>query len=222
MENKDARNDQDNESDVTPKPSPSAVPAQNHSNSVHKKHPLQNTWCLWIYTPTSKTQHKDNWFASQTKVHEFNTVEDFWCLQNNIHGPSKIGIADYSMFKRGIIPAWEDEKCKHGGRWIAKFDKIRHERLDEIWLNVVLAMIGENFDEEGFDDNICGAVVSSRAKGCKVALWISARDEKRAVSIGRAYHKLLLPLVDSKKDADVAFEDFSTNAQTFTVRDEDK
>ena len=39
--------------------------------------------------------------------------------------------------------------------------------LDQLWLNILLAMIGEQFDE---GDEICGAVASVRARQEKIAL----------------------------------------------------
>ena len=47
----------------------------------------------------------------------FDTVEDFWSLYNHIEVASKLQIgSDYSLFKKGIKPMWEDPHNKDGGR----------------------------------------------------------------------------------------------------------
>jgi hypothetical protein len=49
--------------------------------------------------------------------------------------------------------------------------------LDQLWLNILLAMIGEQFDE---GDEICGAVASVRARQEKVALWTRTATHEAA------------------------------------------
>lgn len=49
-------------------------------------------------------------------------------------------------------------------------DKLkRNELLDHYWLELLMAIIGEQFEEHG--EHICGAVVNVRQKGDKVSLW---------------------------------------------------
>ena len=55
---------------------------------------------------------------------------------------------DFHLFKEGIEPKWEDEKCAKGGKWTYYFPKSRDSNdLDENWLNLLLELIGEQFDE---------------------------------------------------------------------------
>lgn len=153
------------------------------------KHPLHNTWCLWVLLHNQST--KDNWQGSQTNVHAFSTVEDFWRLFNNVRMPSKLGSVDLSVFKKDIHPAWEDETCKHGGRWLAKLEKTRLEDFDTLWLDLVLTIIGEGFEDVG-GQSVCGVVASSRPKGnSKVALWLSEREEEKVLPLGRAFLAML-------------------------------
>ncbi|EAX06077.1 eukaryotic translation initiation factor 4E, isoform CRA_a [Homo sapiens] len=45
---------------------------------------------------------------------------------------------DYSLFKDGIEPMWEDEKNKRGGRWLITLNKQqRRSDLDRFWLETV-------------------------------------------------------------------------------------
>lgn len=175
------------------------------SRELHKTHPLQHTWCFWVLIHNSSA--KDNW--QQKNVHSFATVEEFWRLFNNIKTPSRLGVLDCSVFKKDIAPAWEDETCKTGGRWMAKIDKMKPQDFDTMWLNICLSMIGEGLGAEG--SCICGAVMSARAKASKIALWISERSEEKAVAVGEAYHKILK---DAGFEGPIHFEDFTTNAKS--------
>ena len=69
---------------------------------------------------------------------------------------------DFHLFKEGIEPKWEDAKCAKGGKWTYFFPKSKDpSSLDDCWLSLLLAMIGEQFCEPS---EICGAVVSVRQK----------------------------------------------------------
>ena len=73
---------------------------------------------------------------------------------------------DYSLFKDGIEPMWEDEKNKRGGRWLITLNKQqRRSDLDRFWLETLLCLIGESFDD--YSDDVCGVVVNIRANGDK-------------------------------------------------------
>lgn len=186
------------------------------ADDFSKKHPLQSTWVLWVLMHGNSGKNK-SWSESLQPMHEFAYVEDFWAMYNHIHSPRSVQGADYSMFKKGVTPAWEDEKCQSGGRWIAKFDKLKARTLDEMWLNLTLSMIGEAFHATGFGDLVCGAVVSSRSKASKVSLWISTRDEKATLAIGRFYRDVLQSCMDRATVVDIAFEDFAKQGYTYTI-----
>lgn len=45
---------------------------------------------------------------------------------------------DYSLFKKGIRPMWEDEANRKGGRWLISLEKKqRLVDLDRFWLDIV-------------------------------------------------------------------------------------
>lgn len=190
------------------------------ASSSITKHPLHNSWCLWaLLRDQSAKANDDNWHGSQMKVFEFDTVEDFWRLINHTKRPSKLGAGDFSMFKKDIAPAWEDETCKHGGRWIAKLEaKTPAQDFDRLWIDLLLTIIGENFAETG-GSMVCGAVASARAKGSpKVALWVSERQKEKVLPIGRAFEKVLQRAVAFS--GDIHFEDFSQSGKAvFSLAD---
>jgi len=161
------------------------------------KHPLEHTWTLWFDNPNGR-QKQTTWGQTLRSVYTFNTVEDFWCLYNNILSPSKLIMGtDFHLFKEGIEPKWEDEKCAKGGKWTYYFPKSRDSNdLDENWLNLLLELIGEQFDESS---EVCGAVVSVRQKQHRISLWTkTASSEPEQLTIGRQF-KAILSIPDSEK-----------------------
>lgn len=179
------------------------------------KHHLQHTWRLWALLHSQST--KENWQESQMIVHTFSSVEDFWRLFNNIRQPSQLGSIDFSLFKKDITPAWEDEACEGGGRWIAKLEKSKPVNFDGLWMDLVLAVIGENFENIG-GQCIVGVVFAWRPKNIsKVAVWLSEREEEKVMPIGHAFRRLLQARSFS---SDPIFEDFKDGPKLlFTLRD---
>ncbi|XP_056642842.1 eukaryotic translation initiation factor 4E-1A-like isoform X1 [Diorhabda sublineata] len=145
------------------------------------KHPLQNAWTLWYYE-SDRTQ---SWEKNQKEIASFQTVEDFWSLYNHIKPSSELKQGtDYSLFKKGIMPMWEDKANKRGGRWLLSLErKQRVNELDRYWLDIILCLIGEAFEHS---DEICGAVVNIRQKGDKIGVWTADAGNGTAVlEIGR-------------------------------------
>uniref|UniRef100_A0AC34FYJ1 EIF-4F 25 kDa subunit n=1 Tax=Panagrolaimus sp. ES5 TaxID=591445 RepID=A0AC34FYJ1_9BILA len=95
----------------------------------------------------------------------------FKSLYSNIQPPTGLPWnSDYYLFREGIKPMWEDPSNIKGGRWLTQIERTkRAERLDNCWLELMMALVGEQFSNLG--SNVCGAVVNVRQKGDKVALW---------------------------------------------------
>ncbi len=90
--------------------------------------------------------------------------------------------SDYCVFKEGIKPMWEDVHNINGGKWILEFSKgLNREsnpHLDEIWLEVLLCLIGEGFND--FGEEICGAVVNIRSKEDRISVWTANANKSVA------------------------------------------
>lgn len=146
------------------------------------KHPLQNSWTLWFF----KNDRNRNWEDNQRPIITFNAVEDFWALYNHIELASKLNAGcDYSLFKEGIKPMWEDEQNRRGGRWLINLDKKQRQNcLDQFWLEVMLCLIGESFDDHS--QYVNGAVVSVRPKGDKIGMWLGDSTASESITtVGR-------------------------------------
>jgi translation initiation factor 4E len=103
------------------------------------KHPLENTWTLWYYRKESGKSWEDSlkevglesWDLTGLlfsviilQIMSVSTVEDFWSVFNHIERVSKLQSGfDFSFFKKGIKPMWEDDANRRGGKWVVNFDK---------------------------------------------------------------------------------------------------
>ncbi|CAI5695399.1 unnamed protein product [Oreochromis niloticus] len=188
------------------------------SPEAYIKHPLQNRWSLWFF----KNDKSKTWQANLRLISKFDTVEDFWALYNHIQLSSNLmSGCDYSLFKDGIEPMWEDERNKRGGRWLVTLTKQqRRLDLDRYWLETLLCLVGEAFDD--YSDDVCGAVVNVRTKGDKIAVWTSDYENREAVThIGRVYKERLgLPMkmtIGYQSHADTATKSGSTTKNKFVV-----
>ncbi|EGG16776.1 eukaryotic translation initiation factor 4E [Cavenderia fasciculata] len=144
------------------------------------KHPLQNRWSLWYDFHNQKIS-QDNWAEGLKRIISFDTVEDFWCIFNNLPQISSIKSgSSFHLFKEEIEPKWEDEANKKGGKWLFQFRE--KNMADNYWLQIVMASIGETFDSS---DDICGLVYNSRKGGDKISVWTRHSSEKATLDIGR-------------------------------------
>jgi translation initiation factor 4E len=148
--------------------------------SENKTHPLQEQWTMWY----SKTNTEWN----PQPITDFNTVEGFWRLYNNlIPAGSLPDGADYFMFKKSIKPEWEDPMNVNGGVWMLEFAPNASDSVNNCWLWTLLALIGEYFSESG---DISGAVVSARPRQVRLSLWTqTASDEAKQSAIAQEWYE---------------------------------
>ncbi|KAF3968689.1 hypothetical protein ACB098_02G091800 [Castanea mollissima] len=179
-------------SEVAMEPSSTAAAAAAETETVptavtKEPHRLERKWTFW-FDNQSKPKQGAAWGTSLRKVYTFDTVEDFWCLYDQIFKPSKLPAnADFHLFKAGIEPKWEDPECAAGGKW--SITSNRKASLDTMWLETMMALIGEQFDEA---DEICGVVASVRQRQDKLALWTrTAANEATQMSIGRKWKEII-------------------------------
>jgi len=151
------------------------IPAQ----ILRPRHQLQHAWTFWFFRNTKDL----SWEQNQTKLATVETIEDFWQVHNYIQPASQLGHGcDYSLFRAGIFPDWEDFQNMSGGRWILRNQD--RDNLDDNWLELLFLLIGEHAGEEAGLVN--GAVVNVRNKGDRLALWLKeARDMAGVVRVGR-------------------------------------
>jgi hypothetical protein len=125
-------------------------------------YPLKNTWVMYDHTKSDSETYE----ASTRKICEFNNVINFWQIFNNYPNPSKLfnngiyrpimkcadgnkEISSISVFKKGILPKWEDPVNKYGAEFSKrKFNKKDSlKELDSNWLDILMACIGCVIDQ---------------------------------------------------------------------------
>lgn len=147
-----------------------AVTVFHDADNFNVKHPLQNKWTLWFTKPAMAKS--DAWNDLLKEVITFDSVEEFWGVYNNIAPVSELAIkSDYHLFKHGVRPEWEDSQNKYGGKWAYQFLKNRGAgAINEQWMQVMMAAIGETLEEDG-DGEVMGVVVNVRKGFYRIGVW---------------------------------------------------
>jgi len=213
----------------------------NDPTNFNVKHPLYSPWTLWFDSPMTKNRNlpqtpisalpptpgptpqtpgvaaAQGWMDDIKRVISFDSVEEFWGLYNNIVPPSALPQkANYYLFKEGIIPAWEDEANKNGGKWSIQLPKEKNRaNVDKMWLYTMLAAIGETFDPSlttldpsGSPPNslITGVIVSTRPQFYRISIWTrlapGSEDDglrERIEGVGRHFKTSVLGYPDTAK-----------------------
>ncbi|KAK8792648.1 hypothetical protein WA171_004611 [Blastocystis sp. BT1] len=161
-----------------------------------EKNQLNNTWTLWYECRPETIEEDTEWSSQQKPIASFSTVEDFWCIYNNILPIRKLGSnCKYHYFKEGISPSWEDENNTNGGSW--RFAVRPTEWIGEDkWITLLLSVIGESMDPSG--ESVCGVSVVMKNKGGRIEVWVKNVEDKCVIaSIGRRLRSL--NVVDKKE-----------------------
>jgi len=160
------------------------------SNGTAEVHPLRHTWVFWFRAQRAPGNKITNYEEGIKKISPFSSVESFWSLWTHLHLPSTlVPTTDYLLFHSGVRrPVWEDPLNISGGKWIVRLKK---GVADRIWEDLVLGIIGDQFDEctpdkehEERNDSrgehgknveewpeICGATLSVRQSEDILSVW---------------------------------------------------
>jgi len=184
-------NDQQSDDEQNGVDGPTPIGVVPDISNLTLKHPLQNRWSLWYDNPGKRT-NVASWGDHLKKVFEFDTVEDFWRIFNNIKSASNLPPgSNYHLFKDDIEPKWEDAANSKGGKWVVPIPntKNRKELVDQAWLYAILGCIGESFESA---DEVCGIVVSMRKAQDRLSLWTKDwKNEHGVKNLGRQLKGML-------------------------------
>lgn len=102
--------------------------------------------------------------------------QGFWqCFEEKKPGALEVK-ASLHLMKKGIQPVWEDPENELGGFWVMRFPK---EKVEEVWRDLCLAAIGENFYEAlRPGDAINGITVSIRRSDVVIQVWNKLAEEE--------------------------------------------
>jgi len=170
------------------------------------KHPLENTWTFWY----QKSDPKLCWEAQAQRVVDVATVEDFWQVYHHLVPACDLREGqDYLLFKKGISPDWSDPLNMQGGRLIVNMRReeggqfreevlARKERLETMWVELLLLLIGEQAGAEAALIN--GAAVNLKKKSDRLAVWLKQSNNMEAViSVGKLVKERLQLEVGTKQ-----------------------
>lgn len=153
------------------------------------KHPLGVSWTFW-YHGNSKLLTWDENFRELVSV---GSVEDFWAVHNYLELASKLEPGcDYSFFRAGVRPDWEDPVNLGGGRWHICSPLAAREsgQLDLWWRELLLLLIGGMAG--GYEEILNGVVVNIKNKQDKLAMWISeSKDTSAVMGVGSLLKRAL-------------------------------
>jgi len=149
---------------------------------LRPQHQLQSSWSFWF----SVGDKNLSWERNQIKICTVSTIEQFWYVTCQLQPPSNISTGHtYSVFRAGVLPDWEDMANVSGGRWMIPCPKReRDEKLNEMWQDILIMMVGEHMEE--YSGLVNGAEACLRKKGDRIEVWMKDVGlMKGVVEIGR-------------------------------------
>jgi len=149
-------------------------------------HPLKRDWTVYYVhrPPGSKVIEYEKEIK---RVASFGSTESFWPIYAHLASPSALPpVTDLLLFASRIRrPVWEE--LPNGGKWVLR---LRKGVADRLWEDAVLALIGDQFEEE---DGIVGMVLSSRSQEDILSVWSDREGDNVATVKDKLFGILGLP-----------------------------
>ena len=171
------------------------TPITNELDNTSKT-PIEQKFSFWyrisddalINQQPGKTLDKKEYENQVKKIAEFDTIEDFWSIFQHLRKPDSCrpGI-EFQMFKNPIMPMWEDEYNKNGGKFSIK---LRKDYTTIIWEEMIFALIGGVLPKE-VKDELNGIVVSSRKEFNVLQIWFRNYNSNITADIEQCIRDLL-------------------------------
>lgn len=190
-------------------------------------HKLQTSWCFWYDKKTPYKQIDPVSYRSKlVKLGSFNTVESFWKMYVHMKRPSSLELnVNLYLMRDGSnhAPLWEN--YPKGGCWILKIKKKVSgvSVLGKMWQDMVLAAIGEVFEEP----NVVGISLCIRRNEDLISVWNSdSRNSDIKFNIGEKMKEILDlesdTVIEYKYHAE-SMQDMSTfrNARAYVFQKDD-
>ena len=151
---------------------------------------MSNLNSLWVISQVDTTEANDttNYEQCLHEIAKFDNVEDFWQIFSHLKKPSELSEGvELQLFREGYRPIWEDPINKECGKWY--IIATNNQTGDLLWEQSVLALIGEQFDE-----NIVGIVIKTNSNGSVHSYWIKTSEYKKMNDVAaNIAHTLNLP-----------------------------
>jgi translation initiation factor 4E len=153
---------------------------------------LERPWTWWCDKYHGAGQSAEQYESSMYMITTFNTVQSFWTWYNNLPSVSKLlPRTSYHLMAEGVRPLWEDAANIQGGNLSLKVAK---KDTPMVWMYLVLAMIGEQFDPAlSPDDALCGISCSIRRTEDVVVVWNKNAEHFNTEALVGHLQQCLLP-----------------------------
>lgn len=111
-------------------------------------------------------------FAASIKpICTLNYIPELSYLLHHFHSFEALSPMDINVFRRGIMPMWEDKENVKGGKYIIRFRKECSQRIFE---KILVALVSEEFKSL----IINGVVLSLRPKQHILGIWTKVNPTK--------------------------------------------
>lgn len=184
---------------TTPQTQPAPSPSTTSENPP--KHPLETQWSFWLRSNQHDKGGQSSWNDQQIRGHTFGTVEDFWCLVNSVKDPFEhgSGTSEYSVFRESLKPDYETEQFRNGGRIVLQLPSAQSKsgasKNYDIWVHLLLGVIGENFDDVG-GKYIAGLRLVTKKNGGKVEIWTLKKEIHEIDKLVQGVKEMSKPFFD--------------------------
>ena len=158
---------------------------------------LNTGWVLWVEKWSSQPPSTtEGWAVKLSAVAECFDVQRFWSVMLNTPRPSDIvqkRQMGLYLFRKGIVPQWEDPQNRHGGKWSVTVaegpcDIRGRAPVDMLWEHTAMGCVGEQLGS-----SVCGCVVHSRAHKSRIDIWVTDdHDDAQLRWTGLHWQQLLL------------------------------
>ena len=131
-------------------------------------------------------QKEKEFFEKIIKIGDVTNITEFWDIFQHMKKPSQCPVGtDYHIFKRGIIPMWEDNNNKDGGKLSVL--------LTWKYANLIWEEVAFNFSKGllPYFENINGIVVSMRSRFIVLSFWVKTKNTHLVEKIRYALSAML-------------------------------
>ena len=116
-------------------------------------------------------EKEEDFLEKIIKIADASNINEFWEVFQHLKKPNQCPIGtDYHIFKKGIIPMWEDDNNKNGGKLSVL---LTWKYANVIWEEVIF-----NFAKGLLPhfEYINGIVISMRPKFVVLSFWIKTNN----------------------------------------------
>lgn len=153
---------------------------------------LAQEWTIWYDKPNIDVK-TENWDQFLIEIASFSTINNFWGIFNNLTAFSElIPGGSYHIFKKGILPKWEDIKNIDGGKWVLSIRLLDKLGINELWEKILCFLIGGGFGKKN-TYKISGIVGSNKNGQVKFSIWIQdSKNDHYQLLIGEKWKNFLI------------------------------